>query len=96
MKNLFVVALLVISSVSFGQIKLNSHPLELKKSKAFHQILTTYNTKTNDVFVFATDKEITTILKYNTALFFEDSLTATRPAENFKNLSGYSFETCSC
>lgn len=66
-------------------------PLELKKSKDYKQIVNAENTATHDVFVFASDKETITILKYNSALFLSNQLSLPRPDINYKLLAGYSF-----
>ena len=46
---------------------------------------------THDIFVFASDKETLTILKYNSALFLSNQYTFPRPDTSYKLLSGYSF-----
>ncbi len=76
----------------FGQTVLSSYPLELKKSRAYQQIINAENTKTHEVFVFGTDKENVTILKYNSALFLADTLVMSRPNLDYKILLGYSFD----
>lgn len=78
-------------SLLFSQTVLTSYPLELRKSREFQQIINAENTKTHDVFVFASDKENVTILKYNTALFLSDNFTIARPNLDYKALVGYSF-----
>jgi hypothetical protein len=93
MKQLVVLLFFGNVSLFFGQIRVASHPLELKKSKDYHQIICASDRKNDNVFVFATDKEKTTILKYNPFLFFKDSMTVPRPDLGYKSMVGYSFET---
>jgi len=92
MKKLVLLILLYPFSAVISQTVLNSHALDLKKNSFFHQILNVENTKTQDVFVFASDKENTTILKYNSFLFFSDSIKIHNPNKRFRNLAGYRFK----
>lgn len=91
MKKVWVLLFLGSSFLTFGQIKLASHPLELKKAKEYHQIICSSDKQKENVFVFATDKEKTTILKYNPFLFFKDSMVTARPDFGYKLMAGYSF-----
>lgn len=90
--NKVIVFLFVLHSVfTLGQVKVASHPLHLNKSKEYHQIISTADVENDNVFVFATDKEKTTIVRYNAFLFFKDSLVTKRPNIGYKNMVGYSF-----
>ncbi|WP_264565935.1 hypothetical protein [Flavobacterium sp. N3904] len=91
MKKLLFFLILTPCSVLFSQTLLTSYPLELTKSKDFQQTINAENTKTHDVYVFASDKETITILKYNTALFLSSNFTTNRPDLEYKELAGYSF-----
>jgi hypothetical protein len=91
MKKLIAFLILFHSSLLIGQTVLTSYPLELKKSKEYRQIVNATNTQTNDFFVFASDKETLTLLKYNSALFLSDQLTLARPDLTYKTITGYSF-----
>ena len=62
MKQVWVLLFLWITFLTFSQVRLASHPLELKKAKEYHQIINTSDRQNDNVFVFATDKEKTTIL----------------------------------
>lgn len=93
MKQLWVLFFLGSTFLAFGQIKLASHPLELKKSKEYHQVISANDRQNDNVFVFATDKEKTTILKYSPFLFFKDSMVTKRPDIGYKLMAGYSFGT---
>lgn len=90
MKNLLIPFLLLIFSSVYSQTKLASHPLKLKKSPDYHQILNAVDSK-NQVFVFASDKEDFHLLKFNSALFFADSLHLKRPERVYEIMAGYSF-----
>lgn len=91
MKKLIAFLILIQSSLLFSQTVLTTYPLELKKSKEYRQITNAENTTTHDLFVFASDKETVTILKYNSALFLSAQYTQTRPDLDYKLLAGYSF-----
>jgi hypothetical protein len=91
MRKLITFLILIQSTLLFSQTLLTSYPLELKKSKEYRQIVNAENTTTHDVFVFASDKETVTILKYNSALFLSDQYTQVRPDLDYKLLAGYSF-----
>jgi hypothetical protein len=91
MQKIITFLILIQSSLLFSQTLLTSYPLELKKSKEYRQILNAENTTTHDVFVFASDKETITILKYNSALFLSNQYTQARPDLGYKLLLGYSF-----
>jgi hypothetical protein len=91
MRKLITFFILIHSSLLLSQTLLTSYPLELKKSKEYRQIINAENTITHDVFVFATDKENLTILKYNSALFLSAQHTQVRPDLAYKLLVGYSF-----
>ena len=90
-KLLFALFVLMTFTASFGQTILNSHSLELKKSRNNHQILTAVNLR-KDIFAFASDKEKVTVLKYNKFLFFSDSISINRPEKEYEFMAGYSFE----
>src|SRR6187402_871600 len=78
---------------AFSQTVLSSHYLSLKKPLAKQQFLTAVNSSNQQVFVFAADKEIQTGYRYNSALFYKDSITAERPEQDeYATLSGYSFD----
>ncbi len=91
MKQVWVLLFLGSTFLTFGQVRLASHPLELKKAKEYHQIINTSDRQNDNVFVFATDKEKTTILKYSPFLFFKDSMVTKRPDVGYKLMAGYSF-----
>jgi hypothetical protein len=91
MKKLISFLILLHSSLLLSQTVLATFPLELKKSKEYKQIVNAENTTTHDVFVFASDKETVTILKYNSALFLTNQYSQARPDVTYKLLAGYSF-----
>ncbi|CAN1574547.1 hypothetical protein MCETHM1_03596 [Flavobacteriaceae bacterium] len=91
MKKFIVFTILFQYNFFFSQTVLSTYPLELKKSKEYKQIVNAENTITHDVFVFASDKESVTILKYNSALFLTDQFTLSRPDLSYKTITGYSF-----
>ncbi|OXG05530.1 hypothetical protein BC749_101387 [Flavobacterium araucananum] len=91
MKKLLIFFLLLYKSVLLGQTVLNSYPLDLKKYDQANQVLNVENTITNDVFVFATNTENVTVLKYNSALFLKSELTVARANLEGYSIIGYSF-----
>ncbi len=90
MKKIFVFFYLGFIAFANAQTRLVSFPLELKKPRDNHQILNGINDQ-NQIFAFASDRDNVTILKFNSAIFFQDSLKINRPDKNFAFMSGYSF-----
>ncbi|WP_130734733.1 hypothetical protein [Flavobacterium sp. J27] len=74
----------------FSQVRLTDVAIKLKKNTDYHQLVTQVNTQTNEVFSFASDKEHLTGVKFNSALFFSDSISLEKPA-TFRNLMGCGF-----
>jgi hypothetical protein len=93
MKKIITFLILLQSTFLFSQTILATFPLELKKSKEYKQIVNAENTVTHDLFVFASDKENLTILKYNSALFLSNQYALPRPDINYKQIAGYSFNS---
>lgn len=91
MKKIILFLFLSQCNLLFSQTILATYPLELKKSKEYKQIVNAENTSTHDVFVFASDKETVTILKYNSALFLTHQYSLPRPDLTYKLITGYSF-----
>lgn len=91
MKKNILIFLLFCNSVLFSQTILNSYPLDLKKSNGYNQILTAENKQTHEIFVFATDNENISILKYNSSLFLIDQYKGPLKGIGDKSLIGYSF-----
>lgn len=92
MKKLLNLFILTSFTIISAQTKLVSHHLELKKPKDSQQILNAVNTDTHEVYTIASDKENTTILKFNSALFFSDSLSVKRPDKEYTYMAGFSIE----
>jgi hypothetical protein len=90
MKKSLLLYFLLLSFPFFCQIKLSDVPLELKKKMDFHQMITTVNPTTNEIYTFTADKEKLFGAKFNSSVFFRDSLTVKRPF-NFRYLVGASF-----
>jgi len=90
-KLLFAFFTLCFANLSFGQTLLTSIDLDLKKASSNHRALHAVNAKNNEVFVFASDKEKLTAIKYNSFIFFKDSLSINRPDKDFEQMAGYSF-----
>lgn len=90
MKKLILAFFTLCFANLFGQIPLASIDLELNKSSNHHNALNAVNRNTNEVFVFASDKEKLTAIHYSSYIFFKDSLSTRRPDKDF-SMSGYSF-----
>jgi len=90
-KLLFAFFTLCFTNLSFGQTLLTSIDLDLKKASSNHRALHAVNANNNEVFVFASDKEKLTAIKYNSFIFFKDSLSINRPDKDFEQMAGYSF-----
>jgi len=93
MKKIITFFILLQSCFLFSQTVLATFPLELKKSKDYKQIVNAENTVTHDLFVFASDKENLTILKYNSALFLSNQYALPRPDISYRQIAGYSFNS---
>lgn len=89
-KYTFIVLLIVVSANMFAQTVLNQFPIELKKSSDYFQILNGENEQ-KEYFTIITDKQKCTVLKYNSALFFKDSLSISRPDKTYDFMAGMTF-----
>lgn len=92
MKQLATLLFLLCNCILRAQVVLSSQPLELKKSLAYHEITTAPNAANTQLTVFAADKERVKAMYYNSAVFFRDSLSTSRPDTDYKFVAGYSYE----
>ncbi len=83
---------LFLSFPFFSQIRLADVSFEFKKSSDYHQLITNVNPNTSEIFTFASDKEKLFGTKFNSFIFFSDSLTTKKPF-NFRYLIGCGFAT---
>lgn len=90
MKKNLTLVLFFCAFAILGQTKIVSTSVELKRSSIYHQLLSATDTSTDDFFLLASDKDNSTVLKYNRALFFSDSL-QTKTDKNYINIVGNSF-----
>lgn len=90
MKKSFIFCFLSLTHLFFGQIRLSDVSLELKKNSDFHQLITQDNQNTKEIFSFVADKEKFVGIKFNSAIFFSDSISLKRPF-NFRFLMGCGF-----
>ncbi|WP_163400158.1 hypothetical protein [Flavobacterium fluviatile] len=78
MKKLLLLFCVFYNTVLLSQTVLNSFSLNLNTPLENGQIINIEDVKTNDIYVFASDKEYINILKYNKSLFlksqFKDSI----------------------
>lgn len=91
MKKLLLFLLVTYQSTLLSQTVLASYPLDLKRYDQNNTIVNVENKATHDVFVFATNTQNLTILKYNNALFLKDEFTVSRANLENKSILGYSF-----
>jgi hypothetical protein len=89
-KYTFILLFLAVYANSFAQTILNQFPLELKRSSEYFQILNGENEQ-KEYFAYITDKKKCTLLKYNSALFFKDSLSISRPDNEYDFMAGMTF-----
>lgn len=89
-KSLFLLLFISVIGSSTAQTILNQFPLELTKSSSFFQVFNAQNQE-NEYFAFVADKEKVTVLKYNSALFFKDSLSVSRPDNSLDFMAGVTF-----
>ncbi len=92
MKKFLLFIVLCHFSTFWGQTKLSSHFLDLKNPKDKQNIFNAVNPANKNVFIFATDKEKTTLLRYNSALFFADSLIDNQNTFKDKFIAGCDFD----
>ena len=90
MKKSILFCFLSISHLFFGQIRLSDVSLELKKNSDFHQLVTQDNQNTKEIFSFVADKEKFVGIKFNSAIFFSDSISLKKPSQ-FRFLMGCGF-----
>ena len=91
MKKLLLYCFLLSQSILFSQTILNSSVLNLNKPLENGQLINAENTKTHEVYVFASDNKNINILKYNKSLFLAAQFKDTLRAEQKRALMGYSF-----
>jgi hypothetical protein len=89
-KSLLILLLFSTVGTTFAQTILNQFPIKLQKSSDYFQLFNAENTQ-KDYFVFIADKEKVTVLKYNSALFFKDSLSVSRPNRSLEFMVGVTF-----
>ena len=90
MKKSILFCFLSISHLFFGQIRLSDVSLELKKNSDFHQLVTQDNQNTKEILSFVADKEKFVGIKFNSAIFFSDSISLKKPSQ-FRFLMGCGF-----
>ena len=83
---------LFLSFPFFSQVRLTDVNFEFKKNNDFHQLVTNVNPNTSEIFTFGADKEKLFGVKFNSFVFFSDSLTTKKPF-NFRYLVGCGFAT---
>lgn len=81
MKKLLCTFIFVLTAQSYGQALVASTSVELKKPWDRRQVFASQNAD-GTFCAFASDKQKVVCLKYNSALFFRDSLEAILPDEN--------------
>lgn len=91
MKNFLLISSLLQICILQAQTKLASKPLVLDRPFHQQQIVNGVNQATGEVFAFAADKESVTILRTNSALFFNTSYKTGRPGRDYF-ISGYDFD----
>ncbi|WP_035652757.1 hypothetical protein [Flavobacterium sp. ASV13] len=91
MKKLLLLGLLLSQSILLSQTILNSAVLNLNKPYENGQLINAENTKTHEVYVFASDNKTINILKYSKSLFLSNQFKDTLRSEQKRILMGYSF-----
>lgn len=80
---------------SFGlkaQVIQSAQSLNLKKSSNYQTSLAAPDAGNSQLVVFAADKEKLTAMRYNSVLFFTDSLSLKRQDTEYEVMAGYSFD----
>ena len=73
-----------------SQVRLTDVNFEFKKNNEYHQLISTVNPITSEIFTFASDKQSLFGAKFNSAIFFSDSLTI-KKTNDFGYLIGCGF-----
>jgi len=89
MRILFLFLLASLSAAA--QKQLASTKTNLHKGEHHHKAFMASDTANSQVAVYIADKEKLKVLRYNSAVFFTDSLVTKRPAREFLGMEGYSF-----
>ena len=92
MRPSILIYFLFLSFPFFSQVRLTDVNFEFKKNNDFHQLVTNVNPNTSEIFTFGADKEKLFGAKFNSFVFFSDSLTTKKPF-NFRYLMGCGFAT---
>lgn len=72
------------------QVRLTDVNFEFKKNNEYHQLISTVNPITSEIFTFASDKQSVFGAKFNSFIFFSDSLTI-KKTNDFNYLIGCGF-----
>ncbi|HEX8576635.1 MAG TPA: hypothetical protein VF677_10125 [Flavobacterium sp.] len=91
MKKIIVMLLFLFCNSIGAQTLLASQDISLKKPASEQQFLAFTNTNNNVIVAIASDKEKIVASKYNSAVFFKDSLLIKKPEKKFKFIAGYHF-----
>ncbi|VXB78897.1 conserved hypothetical protein [Flavobacterium sp. 9AF] len=92
MKKMFITCFLLIGFIFYGQVTLADASFEFKRNTDYHQLITQMNPDTHEIFSFAADKEQFIGIKFNSAIFFSDSIVSKKPF-NFRFLLGCGFSS---
>lgn len=91
MKMIIVMLLFLLGDNLGAQTILSSRNIFLKKPASEQQFLAFTNTSNNSIVAIASDKEKIVASKYNSAVFFTDSIIIKKPEKKFKFIAGYNF-----
>lgn len=81
MKKSFFLFFFILTLSLSSQIRLTDVNFEFKKNNDYHQLTTNVNPITSEIFTFASDKESIFGARFNSSVFFSDSLTIKKPNE---------------
>ena len=91
MKKIAVLFILLFCNVALAQTILASTNITLKKPASSQQFISFTNKNNTQIVTVAADKETILASRYNSAVFFTDSLLINRPEKKFEFITGYSF-----
>jgi hypothetical protein len=92
LQHLLIIFLSVIGLKANAQVIQSAQPLELKKSTYYHTALAAPDANYSQLVTFVADKEKITAFRYNSVLYFTDSLSTKRPDTDYDLMAGYSYD----
>lgn len=87
LKKILTVILFFSTLISFSQEMIKEFDLKLNRKRDFFQVV---NKEKNEIIIFSNDKEKVSSFRFDDKFNIQDSLSATRPENTYKEILGYS------